>query len=151
MEQFSSWLTSFFISLYFFSTQSYFASTFPFSFCHYPKTQSSSLSLFFSSLVSWTRLYVWMDISGNDLALWLYLIVISLSFIFDHVIHCSFMLFDLVEPENNFSLNLFNFYRHFKSTPFHILIHVRTISYFSFSYHCFLWSMWSLAWSMRQA
>ena len=121
------------------------ASIFPFSFCLSKKTKNPSFSLFFSSLVSRPR----RPLDGY-LRNWPGLVASShchLAIIHPHVTtvtHCSCMLVYLIVSENKLSLicltftgtlNQFHFTLLFTFTSF------RTISYFSSSSRCFLWSI----------
>ena len=66
------------------------------------------------------------------------------AIIHPHVTHCSFMLFDLVVSENKFSLICLTFTGTLNQLHFTLLFiftSYRTISYFSSSSDCFLWSM----------
>jgi hypothetical protein len=132
-------LTSFCFSLYFLSTyNSHLFSRSPYVF---QKAQKSSFSLFFSSLVSRPRLPLdaylrnWPGFVVSShchcAIIHLHVTIIILYYLYWHC------LIKVV-------INLFNFYRHFKLTPFHTVIRVHlfnTISYFCSSSYCFLWSM----------
>jgi len=100
-------------------------STYPFL----QKVKNLTLSLFLSSIVCIHLCYLRTDISGIDQAS-LFFSHTHFAIIYRPFIHANFILFDL--------LNMFNFFRLYKSPPFHTVIrihystHLVILSYFSF-------------------
>ena len=90
---------------------------------------------------------LWMDISGIDLVLLLHLDHCHLAIIHPHVTtvtHCSCMLVYLIVSENKLSLICLTFtgtLNQFHFTLLFMFTSFRTISYFSSSSRCFLWSI----------
>ena len=107
------------------------------------KMPLNHLILEFSTDLSYMPLLSYRIISRKNQAITTSFCFISLSFHYHSSSYHSlpFYVIWLGNVWEKVLVNLFNFYRHFKSTPFHTVIRLLLILYFSFFISLFLWSI----------